>query len=83
MLGKNKVFLKYYTEEYLSRLYEEQVRKIVKIQAVMRAVMAKLRKKRGITGPTRSRRSSTSSNMSRDDAAVAIQKSGFHINGGK
>ena len=81
MLGKSKVFLKYYTEEYLSRLYEEHVRKIVKIQSVMRAVMAKLRKKRGITGPQRSRRSSTTSNMSRDDAAVAIQKSiWFNVN---
>ena len=77
MLGKSKVFLKYYTEEYLSRLYEDQVRKIVKIQSVMRAVMAKLRKKRGMT-PQRSRRSSTSSTMSKDEAAVAIQKSKFH-----
>ncbi|XP_033328921.2 STKc_myosinIII_N_like and MYSc_Myo21 domain-containing protein ninaC isoform X1 [Megalopta genalis] len=41
MLGKSKVFLKYYNEEYLSRLYETQVKKIIKVQCMMRAFLAK------------------------------------------
>lgn len=40
-IGKTKVFLKYYNEEYLSRLYEIQVKKIVKVQSMMRAFLAK------------------------------------------
>ncbi|XP_066253855.1 neither inactivation nor afterpotential protein C [Euwallacea similis] len=40
-IGKTKVFLKYYNEEYLSRLYETQVRKIVKIQSIMRGFLVK------------------------------------------
>jgi myosin-3 len=28
-IGKSKVFLKYYNEEYLARLYETQVKKII------------------------------------------------------
>ncbi|XP_072936973.1 neither inactivation nor afterpotential protein C-like [Epargyreus clarus] len=41
VLGETKVFLKYYNEEYLSRLYETQVKKIVKVQSLMRAFLAK------------------------------------------
>ncbi|KAK7575499.1 hypothetical protein V9T40_011785 [Parthenolecanium corni] len=41
IIGKNKVFLRYYDKEYLSRLYETQVKKIVKIQAVMRKFITK------------------------------------------
>lgn len=41
IIGKTKVFLKYYNEEYLSRLYETQVRKIVKVQGMMRAFLAR------------------------------------------
>lgn len=41
VLGKTKVFLKYYNEEYLSRLYETQVKKIVKVQCMMRAFLAR------------------------------------------
>jgi len=40
-IGKSKVFLKYHNEEYLSRLYESQVRKIVKIQSIMRGFLTK------------------------------------------
>ncbi|CAH1975462.1 unnamed protein product [Acanthoscelides obtectus] len=40
-LGRSKVFLKYYNEEYLSRLYETQVRKIVKIQSILRGFLVK------------------------------------------
>ncbi|XP_015610405.1 neither inactivation nor afterpotential protein C isoform X2 [Cephus cinctus] len=41
IIGKTKVFLKYYNEEYLSRLYETQVKKIVKVQCMMRAFLAR------------------------------------------
>lgn len=41
IIGKTKVFLKYYNEEYLSRLYETQVRKIIRVQCMMRAFLAR------------------------------------------
>ncbi|XP_011703378.1 PREDICTED: neither inactivation nor afterpotential protein C isoform X2 [Wasmannia auropunctata] len=41
IIGKTKVFLKYYNEEYLSRLYETQVKKIIKVQCMMRAFLAR------------------------------------------
>ncbi|XP_058802662.1 neither inactivation nor afterpotential protein C [Phymastichus coffea] len=41
MIGKTKIFLKYYNEEYMSRLYETQVKKIVKVQCMMRAFLAR------------------------------------------
>ncbi|KAK7081389.1 Myosin-IIIa, partial [Halocaridina rubra] len=50
-IGKDKVFLKYYNEEFLSRLYETSVKKIVKIQAMMRAYMQKKKMKQGKGGP--------------------------------
>lgn len=40
-LGKTKVFLKYYHVEFLSKLYEEHVKKIVLIQACIRRWLAK------------------------------------------
>lgn len=40
-IGKTKIFLKYYNEEYLSRLYETQVRKIVKVQSLLRGFLVK------------------------------------------
>lgn len=45
-LGKSKVFLKYYHVEFLSKLYEEQVRKIVIVQACVRRWLAKLEYKK-------------------------------------
>lgn len=42
-LGKSKVFLKYYHVEFLSKLYEEQVRKIVLVQSFIRRWLAKVR----------------------------------------
>jgi len=75
-LGKSKVFIKYYAEEFLSRMYESQVRKIVKIQAVLRAVMAKLHKKRGILKPGAkgaSKPAKKAADMSEEQAATAIQ----------
>lgn len=41
IIGKSKVFLRYYNEEYLSRLYETQVKKIVKVQCMLRAFLAR------------------------------------------
>ncbi|KAG5313772.1 MYO3A protein, partial [Pseudoatta argentina] len=45
-LGKTKVFLKYYHIEFLSKLYEEQLRKIIIVQACVRRWLAKLRFKK-------------------------------------
>lgn len=40
-LGKSKVFLKYYHVEVLAKLYEEQVRKVILVQSVVRRWLAK------------------------------------------
>ena len=63
------------------RLYESHVRKIVKVQAIIRVVLAKLKKKRGDNfGRSHRGRSSRSvTSMSKDEAAVAIQKSELKI----
>lgn len=45
-LGKSKVFLKYYHVEYLARLYEEQTRKIILVQACVRRWIARVHYKR-------------------------------------
>uniref|UniRef100_A0A182Q3R7 non-specific serine/threonine protein kinase n=1 Tax=Anopheles farauti TaxID=69004 RepID=A0A182Q3R7_9DIPT len=45
-LGKSKVFLKYYHVEYLSKLYEEHVRKIILVQACVRRWLAKAQYRR-------------------------------------
>ena len=42
-VGKTKVFLKYYHVEYLSRLHDEHVRRIIRIQACVRRWLAKIR----------------------------------------
>lgn len=42
-IGKSKVFLKYYNEEYLSRLYETHVKKIIKIQSILRRFLTTCR----------------------------------------
>jgi myosin III len=41
-LGKSKVFLKYYHIEFLSKLYEDQIKKIVLVQAFVRRWLAKV-----------------------------------------
>lgn len=52
------------------------MRKIIKVQAFMRAVMAKIRRKRGGNfGRSRRRGSKTAADMTKDEAALAIQKS--------
>ncbi|KAF7992951.1 hypothetical protein HCN44_005732 [Aphidius gifuensis] len=81
MIGKTKVFLKYYNEEYLSRLYETHVRKIIKIQSMLRAVLARKKadkeaKKKKITvkkNTNLNNQNKASREMSEDQAAVKIQ----------
>ncbi|XP_071445450.1 myosin-IIIb-like [Hetaerina americana] len=45
-LGKTKVFLKYYHIEFLSKLYEEQISKIIRAQACIRRWLARARYQR-------------------------------------
>ncbi|KAG7201550.1 hypothetical protein KM043_004299 [Ampulex compressa] len=80
IIGKTKVFLKYYNEEYLSRLYETQVKKIVKVQCMMRAFLAR---KNIATKLTQIRKGivkkasvmkEESVEMTEDQAALMIQK---------
>ena len=42
-LGHTKVFLKYYHVEYLSKEYERQIRKIIRVQASVRRWLAALK----------------------------------------
>lgn len=60
-------------------MYESQVRKIVKIQAVLRAVMAKLHKKRGVLKPGAKKAAKKADEMNEEQAATAIQSSKFHL----
>lgn len=46
-VGKTKVFLKYYHVEYLSKVYDQQIRRIIQVQACIRRWLAKLRLDRG------------------------------------
>ncbi|XP_067622468.1 neither inactivation nor afterpotential protein C isoform X2 [Eurosta solidaginis] len=46
-IGKTKVFLRYYNDEFLARLYEVQVKKVIKVQSMMRALLARKRMKGG------------------------------------
>ncbi|KAI4482907.1 hypothetical protein M0802_013616 [Mischocyttarus mexicanus] len=81
IIGKTKVFLKYYNEEYLSRLYETQVKKIVKVQCMMRAFLARKNiatkvvnlKKQNVKKAS-IKKKEPSIEMSQEDAAVMIQK---------
>ncbi|XP_049305729.1 neither inactivation nor afterpotential protein C isoform X3 [Bactrocera dorsalis] len=73
-IGKTKVFLRYYNDEFLARLYEVQVKKVIKVQSMMRALLARKRMKGGkdpkkAKGVTRN-----------DEAATKIQKAfrGYH-----
>lgn len=76
MIGTSKVFLKYYNEEYLARLYETQVKKIIKVQSMMRAFLAKKniasKFKQAIGKPAILIRQ-PSKEMSSEDAVVRIQ----------
>ncbi|XP_074025631.1 STKc_myosinIII_N_like and MYSc_Myo21 domain-containing protein ninaC isoform X2 [Leptinotarsa decemlineata] len=78
-LGRTKVFLKYHNEEFLSRLYETQVKKIIKIQSILRGFLVHCRlakqvkeeQKECIEEIKKRRRSSV---MTEDEAAEIIQK---------
>ncbi|KZS21454.1 Neither inactivation nor afterpotential protein C [Daphnia magna] len=55
-VGKTKVFLKYYHVEYLSKVYDQQIRRIIQVQSCVRRWLAKLRlarhnKKVGVMTP--------------------------------
>ncbi|KAL7044663.1 hypothetical protein ACKWTF_002019 [Chironomus riparius] len=75
IIGTSKVFLKYFNEEYLSRLYETQVKKIIKVQSMMRAFLAKrniankirsvLKKQTSIGAPAK--------DMNEEEAVIKIQ----------
>ena len=53
-LGRTKVFLKYYHIEYLSKQYEYQIRKIIRVQAAVRRWLAKLKCQKEKWGVARS-----------------------------
>ncbi|XP_052892100.1 neither inactivation nor afterpotential protein C [Anopheles moucheti] len=75
VIGKTKVFLKYYNVEYMQRLYETQVKKIVKIQSMMRAFLAKRSVATKLKQIHREsiRKKQTSSQDNQDEAALKIQ----------
>lgn len=81
MIGTSKVFLKYYNEEFLARLYETQVKKIIKVQSMMRAFLAKRNvaskfKQGALTAVAASRPSIVrlpSKELNEEDAVVRIQ----------
>ncbi|RVE54658.1 hypothetical protein evm_000779 [Chilo suppressalis] len=76
MLGKTKVFMKYYNEEFLSRLYETQVKKIVKVQCMMRAFLARRKaiKSKSKQLHIKELKKQQSLNVTEDEAALLIQK---------
>lgn len=45
-LGRTKVFLKYYHVEFLSKMYEEQLKRIIMVQACVRRWLARIRFKK-------------------------------------
>ncbi|XP_037816478.1 neither inactivation nor afterpotential protein C [Lucilia sericata] len=54
-IGKTKVFLRYYNDEFLARLYEIQVKKIIKVQSMIRALLARKRMKGGSSSATKAK----------------------------
>ncbi|KAK4296506.1 hypothetical protein Pmani_030996 [Petrolisthes manimaculis] len=42
-LGKTKVFLKYYHVEFLTKMYEKQIRRIIQVQSCVRMWLARVR----------------------------------------
>lgn len=79
MIGKSKVFLKYYNEEYLARLYENQVKKIIKIQSMMRGFLAKLNLKKQRSGQVVSSYPMSADELEEDKAARVLQKGITHV----
>lgn len=50
-VGKTKVFLKYYHVEYLSKIYDQQIKRIIQVQACVRRWLAKLKMSRPNNSP--------------------------------
>ncbi|XP_049532765.1 neither inactivation nor afterpotential protein C [Anopheles darlingi] len=76
VIGKTKVFLKYYNVEYLQRLYETQVKKIIKIQSMMRAFLAKrsvATKLKQVHRESVRKREAAAGVEAKDEAALKIQ----------
>ncbi|XP_058452551.1 neither inactivation nor afterpotential protein C [Malaya genurostris] len=73
VIGRTKVFLKYYNVEYLSRLYETQVKKIIKVQAMMRAFLAKRNIASKLKGLHRESVRKLNAQRNPDQAATKIQ----------
>ncbi|KAJ8954445.1 hypothetical protein NQ318_011121 [Aromia moschata] len=80
-LGKSRIFLKYYHEEYLSRLYETHVKKIIKIQTILRGFIAKCRVTKKVKEQEKELVERVEQNMNRrrssiteGEAALIIQK---------
>ncbi|XP_054282333.1 neither inactivation nor afterpotential protein C isoform X3 [Macrosteles quadrilineatus] len=73
VIGKSKVFLKYYNEEYLSRLYETQVKKIIKVQCMMRAFLAK----RNFKGKVKARQDSIRQQSQDEEGAPRAEPAEF------
>lgn len=64
-VGHTKVFLKYYHVEYLAKLYEQQVKRIIQVQAAVRRWLARVRKQKApeIKQPPRKSISTLSCNL--------------------
>ncbi|XP_045776420.1 neither inactivation nor afterpotential protein C isoform X3 [Maniola jurtina] len=75
-LGKTKVFLKYYNEEFLNRLYETQVKKIIKVQSMMRLFLAKRNavKNKSKKLHVQELKKQKTLDVSEEEAALRIQK---------
>ncbi|CAI6355450.1 unnamed protein product [Macrosiphum euphorbiae] len=72
LIGKSKVFLRYYNEEYLSRLYETQVKKVVKVQSMLRAFITKRKIQPQLIKQQSANKRKYS--MAHEEAALVIQK---------
>ncbi|KAM7350914.1 STKc_myosinIII_N_like and MYSc_Myo21 domain-containing protein ninaC isoform 1-T2 [Cochliomyia hominivorax] len=68
-IGKSKVFLRYYNDEFLARLYEIQVKKVIKVQSMIRALLARKRMKGGSSAAAKGKTPGH-----KDVAASKIQK---------
>ncbi|XP_050526951.1 neither inactivation nor afterpotential protein C [Daktulosphaira vitifoliae] len=79
-IGKTKVFLKYYHEEYLSRLYEIQVKKVIKVQSMLRSFITKrkiapqLAKQQSGAIESKTKSKAVEHTLSEENAAIVIQK---------
>ncbi|XP_064213013.1 neither inactivation nor afterpotential protein C isoform X2 [Tribolium castaneum] len=75
-VGKSKVFLKYYVEEYLTRLFETQVKKIIKIQSILRRFLAKCLVTKHLQNKGEKCRhvQAEKYRMTEEEAAIIIQK---------